>query len=463
MRLLKQESADDAADTRRRQADLDRATKGLKKAEEEMDALMNREVAAIQELKKIEERLLEIEEEKEETEEELSRFQEEEMRLRAQRDIIQRRLIDVQVDYERKRQMMQETEREIARSETRKKELEADGVLAQEEKIRAEDARVLLKLEGEGLQLQIAEFERLFADGAEAMEEVRRRAADTDAEYALAQKDLDGAENRVRTANNNLNKAQVEAATVEAHVEEALARLGGVPEEADLPTEPKPVEELEKLRAKTNRLRNFLENFGSVNLGAQEDHERLLARYDELYQQVSDLDEGAASLKLIMDEMDAITVVQFKDAYDRVNETFGKMFTDLFQGGTARLELVVPGDMLDSGVEIVACPPGKKLQNLSLLSSGERALSAMAFLLALLTCKPSPMVILDELDAPLDDANVERVANRLLQFSDQSQFLVITHNRKTMEFADHLYGVTMEEPGVSRILSVRLTKDGEMV
>ena len=188
-----------------------------------------------------------------------------------------------------------------------------------------------------------------------------------------------------------------------------------------------------------------------------------MVRFDELNEQVKDLDEGAASLKKIMADMDQITVVQFKEAFDRVNETFGRIFNELFQGGTARLELCIPGDMLDSGVEVVACPPGKKLQNLSLLSSGERALSAMAFLLALLSCKPSPMVILDELDAPLDDANVERVAGRLREFSSTSQFLVITHNRKTMEFADRLYGVTMEEPGVSRILSVKLTQDGEMV
>ena len=120
-------------------------------------------------------------------------------------------------------------------------------------------------------------------------------------------------------------------------------------------------------------------------------------------------------------------------------------------------ELAGLEDVLESGVEIVARPPGKKVQNLTLMSSGERALSAIAFLLALLAHRPSPIVILDELDAPLDDSNVEKVAARLLEFSTSSQFLCITHNRKTMEFADKLFGVTMEEPGVSRMLHVTLS------
>ncbi|MCA9781916.1 MAG: AAA family ATPase, partial [Candidatus Eremiobacteraeota bacterium] len=115
-----------------------------------------------------------------------------------------------------------------------------------------------------------------------------------------------------------------------------------------------------------------------------------------------------------------------------------------------------PENLLESGVEIVACPPGKKPQNMMLLSSGERALTAIAFLMSLLKHKPSPIVILDELDAPLDERNVEKVATRLVEFSDSSQFLVVTHNRKTMEFADRLYGVTMIEPGISKVMTVAL-------
>ena len=147
----------------------------------------------------------------------------------------------------------------------------------------------------------------------------------------------------------------------------------------------------------------------------------------------------------------------FEDLRPRY-EGYHRLFTDLFGGGTAKLELCDPEDPLESGVDIVACPPGKKQQNMMLMSSGERALSAIAFLMSLLACKPSPIVILDELDAPLDERNVEKVATRLLEFSTSSQFLVVTHNRKTMEFADLLYGVTMTDPGVSRVLNVKLAE-----
>lgn len=462
MRLLKQDQADSQANSRRHQTDLERAQKGLKKAEEELELLITREAQSTKELAQISDRLEEIEGEREDLEEQLSRFQEEETKLRVARESLQRRLIDVQVDYERKRQQLQEIEREIGRFEQRKAELQADAQVAESEGKSALESRLGLTQEGEQMEAKILALQERFAQEAESLEELRLRAAATDEEYAVAGKQLEQAESRQKQANNKVSQAQVELASAETRVEEALQRLGSEPGEDDLPKAPMSMEDIEKMRQKGNRLRNFLENFGSVNLGAEEDHERLVSRFEELNTQVADLEAGADSLRHIMAEMDHITVSQFREAFFRVNDTFGRIFTELFQGGTARLEMVDPSDFLDSGVEVVACPPGKKLQNLSLLSSGERALSAMAFLLALLSCKPSPMVILDELDAPLDDSNVERVANRLLEFSTSSQFLVITHNRKTMEFADRLYGVTMEEPGVSRILSVKLTQNGEI-
>lgn len=213
----------------------------------------------------------------------------------------------------------------------------------------------------------------------------------------------------------------------------------------------------ESLERELYRLRNYLNNFGSVNLGARQEYERLQARLNELNKQIGDIEQAAGEFKKIIEEMDAALVTRFKKVFAEVNDTFSKMFKDIFGGGWAKLELCNPEDWLESGVDISACPPGKKLQNLNLFSTGERALAAIAFLFSLLTHKPSPVVILDELDAPLDDANVEKIARKLLEFSHASQFLVITHNRKTMEFAQRLYGVTMEEPGISKLLSVELT------
>jgi chromosome segregation protein len=208
--------------------------------------------------------------------------------------------------------------------------------------------------------------------------------------------------------------------------------------------------------AEIQRLRNYIKNFGAVNLGAMEDYERLKERHETMSTQIADLEAASASLKDVMAEMDQASTRQFAETFKKVRTYFTELFTELFNGGQADLILTRPEDLLDTGVDIMAQPPGKRLQNLSLLSSGEKALTAIAFLLSLLKARPSPFVVLDELDAPLDDTNVERVARKFEEFSENTQFITITHNRKTMEYARVLYGVTAGEPGVSRLVAVSL-------
>ena len=208
--------------------------------------------------------------------------------------------------------------------------------------------------------------------------------------------------------------------------------------------------------AEIQRMRNSIKNFGAVNLGAMEDYESFKARHEQMTEQIDDLEKASAALKEVIAEMDQASTRQFAETYKKVRTYFTDLFTELFNGGQADLILSKPEDLLDTGVDIVAQPPGKRLQNLSLLSSGEKALTAIAFLLALLKARPSPFVVLDELDAPLDDTNVERVARKFEEFSENTQFITITHNRKTMEYARVLYGVTAGEPGVSRLVAVSL-------
>ena len=258
------------------------------------------------------------------------------------------------------------------------------------------------------------------------------------------------------------HRLELEKTRVTTQYEESLSRLrDGRSDTEQLllqaqQTDPLTPAELTGAKSRMGQLRHFLDNFGAVNLGAREDYERLSSRYTGLETQITDLAEGKESLQKIMRELDQATTHLFSDTFERVNDTFSRLFSDLFGGGQAKLVLCDPEDVLESGVEIMACPPGKRQQNMMLMSSGERALCAIAFLMSLLACKPSPIVILDELDAPLDERNVEKVATRLLEFSTSSQFLVVTHNRKTMEYADRLYGVTMLEPGVSQVLAVEL-------
>jgi chromosome segregation protein len=171
---------------------------------------------------------------------------------------------------------------------------------------------------------------------------------------------------------------------------------------------------------------------------------------------LQDLSDAQAEIAKAIMEMDEVSSKLLAKAFKDISGHFSELFVRLFRGGKAYLELSDPNNLLTSGVEIVAQPPGKRLQNLGLMSSGERAITATAFLLATLKVRPSPFVVLDELDAPLDDANVERVAQVLEEFSAQSQFLMITHNRKTMEYAKVLYGVTMVEPGSAEVVAVSL-------
>ncbi len=204
------------------------------------------------------------------------------------------------------------------------------------------------------------------------------------------------------------------------------------------------------------RLRREIRAMGQVNTGAVGEYERLTERFDFLTEQKGDLEKGRAALLSTISEIDDSTRGVFMETFQAVSVEFDRLFQRLFEGGTTKLILTDPDDVLETGIDIIAQPPGKKPQTLSLLSGGERALTATALLFAFLAVKPSPFVLLDEVDAPLDGANVEKFTNLIKEFSERSQFLLITHNPVTMEAAPTWYGVTMKEAGVSSILSYRV-------
>ena len=203
-------------------------------------------------------------------------------------------------------------------------------------------------------------------------------------------------------------------------------------------------------------LKKEISKLGYVNVHAIEDVKLLAERYDSLKAQTDDLSQAEENLTKVIGELSAEMVTRFETEFKKINENFKITFRELFGGGNARLELTDPDNLLESGVDIVAEPPGKKLQNITLLSGGEKALTAIAILFAILKLKPMPFCLLDEIEAALDDSNVERFAQYLKRFSKVTQFIVITHRKPTMELADCLYGVTMEEKGVSKMVSVQL-------
>jgi chromosome segregation protein len=220
---------------------------------------------------------------------------------------------------------------------------------------------------------------------------------------------------------------------------------------------------LDDAKRKVKLIKLAIDELGAVNIGAIEEYDRVSQRYEFLSEQRNDLTEAKDTLYGVISEMDEEMKNRFEETFTAIRSHFGVIFKDLFGGGRADLVLTQPDDLLMTGVDIMAQPPGKKLQQLGLLSGGERALTAIALLFAILKVRPVPFCILDEVEAALDDANVHRFAKFLRAFSKGTQFIVVTHRKGTMEEADVLYGVTMQESGVSNLVSVRLEETRELV
>ena len=199
-----------------------------------------------------------------------------------------------------------------------------------------------------------------------------------------------------------------------------------------------------------------LQEIGPVNIASIEEYERVNTRYEFLKKQTTDLEEAQVTLLKIIDELDSVMKVEFIKAFKEVNKEFNKVFAELFGGGSASLELTDPDNILETGVLINVTPPGKKLRSITLLSGGEKTLTAISLLFAILNIKKIPFCLFDEIEAALDEANVDKVGNYFSKYRGKTQLIIITHKKKTMEYANNLYGITMQESGVSKLVSVKL-------
>jgi chromosome segregation protein len=219
------------------------------------------------------------------------------------------------------------------------------------------------------------------------------------------------------------------------------------------------VEEAEK---KLRSLRRAMESAGDVNMASIEEFEELKQRYEFLNQQLDDLQVSKTELVEIITKLDTESRKQFEETFEQIRVNFQKNFTILFNGGEADLRFTEAEDVLSAGIEIIAKPPGKQMRSINLMSGGEKCLSAMALLFAIFEVRAAPFCILDEVDAPLDDTNISRFVNVVKQFTDKCQFVIITHNKRTMAICDRLFGVSMEEKGVSKLLTIAFSKEEEM-
>ena len=202
-------------------------------------------------------------------------------------------------------------------------------------------------------------------------------------------------------------------------------------------------------------MREKLENFGAINMLALEELTEVEERFNFLTTQKQDIIDGIFAAEAALKEIKRRSREKFREAFKAINANFVEYFQELFGGGRGEMTLLESDDVLEAGIEIVAQPPGKRLQNILLLSGGEKAMTAIALVLAIFKYRPAPFCLLDEVDAPLDEANVGRFVNKVADMSSRTQFIVITHNKRTMEAARALYGVTMQEAGVSKVVSVK--------
>ncbi|HTK38193.1 MAG TPA: chromosome segregation protein SMC [Pyrinomonadaceae bacterium] len=316
------------------------------------------------------------------------------------------------------------------------------------------------------LKESIAEIAEKIASAADDTSNERSElsAAVTKLEEARAASDALSRE--LADANKRAAEARDERAGFEIRKAESVTLLRNIHEKCsqELNTqlaelvETEPVDEafdLGSARTQAADLREKLENFGAINMLALEELAEAEERLEFLTSQRQDIIDSIAAAEEALREIKERSRLKFKEAFEAINENFIGFFQELFGGGRGEMTLLESDDILEAGIEVVAQPPGKRLQNILLLSGGEKAMTAIALVLAIFKYRPSPFCLLDEVDAPLDDANVGRFVNKIAEMSERTQFIVITHNKRTMEAARALYGVTMQEAGVSKVVSVR--------
>ena len=294
-----------------------------------------------------------------------------------------------------------------------------------------------LQLELQTVRQRLAELEEALKTARHELDTARDRRGELSAEQARLQSD---AQHMAETCIQELSQPREELLA-----DVTLVRLAG--------------EELSNEEVLYKEMRTRLENMGPVNMMALEEYQETAQRHEFLETQRQDLLQSIENTLNTIKEIDTISRQKFEEAFARINENFSQTFSKLFGGGQAFMRLTDLENVAESGIDVVASPPGKKLQNVLLLSGGEKALTALSLLMGIFQYQPSPFCILDEVDAPLDEANIGRFTNLVQEMSGQTQFIIITHSKKTMGIAPVMYGVTMQEPGVSKLVSVRFHEE----
>ncbi|MFC3040301.1 chromosome segregation protein SMC [Virgibacillus xinjiangensis] len=425
--------------------------------EQDIKQLVKREENLVQDLEKLASDL-------EAAEQEISRLTEQEAGFQENKENIQQELHDRQVELAE-----QEERRKNQLEKTKTLQLQLEEMEAQYDEY-SQELRNLndvneTPVTEEELERSIQYNKVQKQQTEEDIEHRKQERGQLTKEMHIQKNRLKEEEVRLQGITNSIQQKEVHVNRLDVELDNRLTRLENeymITFEKANESYPQ-TDDIASVQAEVDRLKQRIEQLGTVNLGAVEEYQRVRERYDFLTEQRDDLTAAKGTLHTVIAEMDEEMKNLFQGTFNQIREEFTEVFQQLFGGGHAELQLTDPESILDTGVEIIAQPPGKRLQHLGLLSGGERALTAIALLFSILRVRPVPFCVLDEVEAALDEANVARFAKYVKLYSEKTQFIVITHRKGTMEEADVLYGVTMQESGVSRLVSVRLEETQDLI
>lgn len=410
--------------------------------------------------------------------EEIAQLHQELKEKQGQGEALASQLAQLQEQYEKLDEEAEELSQSTSQLEMNKTVLEQQAIRAREQILlrqrEIQRCQAAIDSQTEELAVMEQELSDSMAEIAELMEVCQRQQkayakADEEhrgvyqqrlsrmAEKKNNDKEIREAGSRLQAIQNQLHQLELDASKIDYELEQSqdkmLSEYGLIPERAAEKVQDLAPGELKKSLAALDR---ELKQLGPVNPNAPQEYEELQKRHGFLAGNAEDLEKAKADLLQLIEQMEQVMTKQFGDAFVKINEYFGEIFVKLFGGGQAGIQLTDKENLLEAGVNIFVTVPGKKMQNLSVLSGGERALTVVALLFSFLKYRPAPFSVLDEIDAPLDEANIGRFGKFIREYAEKTQFIMVTHRKGTMEVADTMYGVTIEDAGVSKILSVKL-------
>jgi chromosome segregation protein len=395
------------------------------------------------------------------TQEEISEARKSLQNLQGRREELSRFVVQAELELAAMDEMAARAQEEADRYQTEQDQLAHSATLKKDENLQLEDQDRQLSLDLNDLEQKAGGLTNSKKEADEKAQAVQSQREAVAAETEERIEKVKKSRFKLDEVQKDLNSLAVQEAQIQVEIRNYEEKLQ-VEYKVDPANPPVTTEEgfdAEAAESESIDLRAKIERLGLVNMVAMEEYDELSQRFKFLTEQQEDLLKAKDDLQKAINKINLTSKELFTSTFTTVQENFKDVFQRLFEGGRAELILIDEGDVLESGIEIVARPPGKRLQSVSLLSGGEKALTAIALLFALFMVKPSPFCLLDEIDAPLDDVNVGRFTHLLKEFSKRTQFIMITHNKVSMETGDILYGVTMQESGVSKILSTKFKEN----